>query len=139
MAINEYLLYALQSYYPMDYERIEKVEQIDAGLLYVKLNDGRIGYFSSSFSNYYELIIVYRPGDDFDEAWKYAFSVLFRYELGILCMRQYTLSDLTGIPKQTLSAYAVGKTMPSAANIAKIAKVLRMPSSFFIDCLDDLL
>lgn len=48
-------------------------------------------------------------------------------------IKQRELSDMTGIPASTLSAYITGRSMPSAAAIVKISYAIDVD---YIDLLD---
>ena len=134
--VMDYLVRAFELGYPYEYERAIDIIEYDAGLARIVLNDGTIGFFDNID---FMFKIVYRDGDTFEDAWKEVFAILLDYRMGMMCVGQVRLSELTGISQATLSGYFNCKYVPTVINVMKLAKALHVQNSYFTDCLMDIL
>lgn len=125
-----------KNYYPTYGQMVQEFKKVDADLIRVKLTDGRIGYFNTIY-HYFDL--VYMVGFSYEKAWRYAFKTLLSHRMDYKYMSQSDLSKASGISQGTISGYLSGRKMPSTVSIVKLAKALGVKSSYFTDCLMDIL
>ncbi len=136
MSLMKYLVRDFGVYYPNENSMDPEFLDVDPGLMRVRLNDGTTGYFNNMD---FLFKVVYRDGDDVEKAWKRAFAILLDYRMTMKCMSQMELSEATGISQASLSGYLNERRIPTAIAIAKIAKAVGVSTSFFTDCLMDIL
>lgn len=132
----EHEIEEFKNFYPTYGQMIEEFKKVDIDLVRVKLTDGRIGYFNT-ISYYFDL--VYMVGFSYEKAWRYAFKTLLANRMDYKYMSQSDLSKASGISQGTISGYLSGRKMPSTVSIVKLAKALGVKSSYFTDCLMDIL
>lgn len=135
MNLMQYMIRDFGVYYPNENSMDPEFLDVDPGLMRVRLNDGTTGYFNNMD---FLFKVVYRNGDDAEKAWKKAFAILLDYRMTMKCMSQMELSEATGISQASLSGYLNERRIPTVIAIAKIAKAVGVPTSFFTDCLMDI-
>lgn len=118
-----YIFENMQSYYPFLSERMASYKKVGPYELIVKTNDGEtILYDDVNHS-------IRRLPRDSNNMTEQEVSVEFRQRLRRLMTQQgvsqLELSELTGIPRSTISNYLTGKFLPGFYNMDKIAKALK--------------
>lgn len=100
----------------------------------VKLKDGR-NFKYDEITNVTKRIHTITDEDPYtdERIWRMEFANRLRRRMMVCCLRQETLSEISGISTVTLSKYVNAKATPSTFHLRKLARALKCSTAELTD------